>query len=506
VLSVYPIVTPVLITPLYVLPYILLKVIHYPIDLYNPGFQIILLYTEKISASIISTLSCLFVYLILKELLNKKIAIIGVLIYAFATNTWAISSQGLWQQGMVELLLSILIYLIILHEREQKNIYIIFIGILSGLFIFNRISDSILLIPVLVYVLSYKNKKIIYYICSAMISAFPFILYNMYYFGNLFGGYSVLLGGFNFSLSTIQNTAGLLISPSRGLFVYMPITLLSILGFYQIRKITNGKLKTFLYFSGLSVILEVLIYGSFVQWWGGGSYGPRFLTATLPILIIYIMLYTKLNIINNINRNFKLFLLTLFIGLLIISVFVQIIGAFYYPNGNWDGSPVSVSENPQRVWDLSDIQILRCFNAGPASTRGPITDLNIVLNYDVPTKLSGWYWQETINGIHYQWMSNNATIGYYSMKDENASISLRLASFYKPRTLQLYENNDLIWNQTITTEFTDINMSVQFKKGYNNIVFYSVDGTYSPQDIPELNNPDSRNLSFIVSDIRVTAN
>jgi len=49
-----------------------------------------------------------------------------------------------------------------------------------------------------------------------------------------------------------------------------------------------------------------------------------------------------------------------------IALWVQVVGAFYYPAGNWDGRPVNVTLKPQRCWDWSDTQLLRSWRAGPA--------------------------------------------------------------------------------------------------------------------------------------------
>ena len=115
-LSFYPIVTPILITPLYVLPYLILKLASYPIDLFHTGFFLIAHIMEKLAASSIASLSVIFVFLSLKELVNGKIAAIVAMIFAFATNTWTISSQGLWQHGLVELLLAMSIYLVLITK------------------------------------------------------------------------------------------------------------------------------------------------------------------------------------------------------------------------------------------------------------------------------------------------------------------------------------------------------------------------------------------------------
>ena len=192
-LSVYPIVTPVLVTPLYILPFLLMKLIHIPVDMFHPGFALIVPIMEKLSASLIATISTIFVFLSIKELINRRVAIIVTLIYAFATNTWTISSQGLWQHGLVELFLAMSIYLVLINEKRASDKIIMSLGIISGLFVFNRPVDSILLIPIIYYIFGLRDRRIAYYLCAMFISGVPFLLYNLHYFGNLFGGMNFLL-------------------------------------------------------------------------------------------------------------------------------------------------------------------------------------------------------------------------------------------------------------------------------------------------------------------------
>jgi hypothetical protein len=63
-------------------------------------------------------------------------------------------------------------------------------------------------------------------------------------------------------------------------------------------------------------------------------------------------------------RLFKMkVLLATFIGLGITSIFIQSIGAFYYPCG-WANNPVYADLEPERHWDWHDSEIKRCINQG----------------------------------------------------------------------------------------------------------------------------------------------
>ena len=125
-------------------------------------------------------------------------------------------------------------YLIIKNEKKESLAYIVLLGILSGLFIFNRPPDSILLIPVLFYIVWYQRTKIHYYLIGGLLGGLPFLYYNYSIFGNVFGGYAEDISLFAVNTSFAWHSLGLLFSPNGGLFIFCPVLLLSIAGFYVI--------------------------------------------------------------------------------------------------------------------------------------------------------------------------------------------------------------------------------------------------------------------------------
>ena len=364
-LSFYPIVIPVLITPLYAIPYLLLNLLQLPLDMLNTSFYLLVFIMEKLFASLIAVTSVVFCFLGWKEIMRREIAYICAVIYALATNTWVTSSQALWQQGMVELIISILMFLIIVNEKNRSDGKIIFMGVFSGLFIFNRPSDSLLLLPVLTYALYLGKKSFLYYLGSGVLSGLPFLAYNLFFFQHFFGGYANLLSEFTLSSSFMVNLGGLLISPSRGMLIFSPILLLSLFAYPRIKDIDAESLRVFLYMAGISILLQLIVYGCFRVWWAGHCYGPRFLVCLLPFLVTYVGLFLNGWLYFDRIRGKDVICLALVAVLLIWSIFVQAVGAFCYPNGNWDGAPKNVDLTPDRLWDWNDNQISRSLHSGP---------------------------------------------------------------------------------------------------------------------------------------------
>jgi hypothetical protein len=186
------------------------------------------------------------------------------------------------------------------------------------------------------------------------------------------------------------------------------------------------------------------------------------------------------------------------------SVFAQIVGAFYYPGGNWDGDP-NIDQHPERLWDFEDTQITRAIKAGPAP---PVIILNLISLAKYPDLIdninifvSGWY------GLHYwnnkprRWMENNGTIRTYTSGEKTVSIIFNVSSFYKPRVLEVYVNTEKVFQKTINSK--TVMVGANLKKGVNIIKFYSPDGCERPIDIPELKNNDTGCLSFSFGKIKI---
>jgi hypothetical protein len=361
--SLFPIVTPILVTPVYGVSYILCNIFNLPLS--SADFLIV----AKTAASVIAALAGVFFYLVSKELFSRKVALGATCIFAFATSTWSISSQALWQHGTVELLLIFLIYLIVRNEKNEGTLNILILGIVSGLFIFNRPPDSVLLIPVVFYILWYQRAKLIQYISGGLIGGLPFLCYNYSVFGNVFGGYNENLKFFIMSTDFIKNFIGLLIAPNAGLFIFCPVLILSIGGFFKLWKVHNGKTEQVLLIFGPVIILQVLVYSFFSLWDSSAAYcyGPRFLTGFVPVLGLYtgFFLNNYLGTPQTTHTPGEKNSVLVVAGILIlVSVIIQFIGVsyyLYYPDK-------TMSE--ERVWNWSDSIIMGSYSYGSGNVTG----------------------------------------------------------------------------------------------------------------------------------------
>src|SRR4030095_8521599 len=104
--------------------------------------------------------------------------------------------------------------------------------------------------------------------------------YNYTYLGDLF---FQPYGIFFWSTPLLEGLGGILLSPGRGLFVYSPVLLCSFLGIALAWRDRGDPLLRAL---SVGIFPTLLLYGKWINWWGGGSYGPRLLADLTPFLSV----------------------------------------------------------------------------------------------------------------------------------------------------------------------------------------------------------------------------
>lgn len=193
--------------------------------------------------------------------------------------------------------------------------------------------------------------------------------WNFHNFGSFLGGYTALgstykVTFYKFSLNQfIQGFFGLLVSPSRGIFVFSPIVIFCIPGFWQsFKKSKAYKDERLITSLAIASIVLFFSYCFYTIWWAGGSYGPRFISDTAPVMC-YLVGYCVDTQFNFALKNQKKFIssLAIFLVFLTVSTFTQVVGAF--SKAEWNGLPINVDTQHVRLWDFKDTQVSRHANS-----------------------------------------------------------------------------------------------------------------------------------------------
>lgn len=385
-MSSYPILTPVAVTPLYIPAAWWAR--HKHLDPGSDAMLFVSLAMEKLCAALISALSVAILYLALARVLPQRAALIIALVYALASPTWSISSQALWLQDMNELSLALLLWALV--RDDGSRIVAFWVGLACALAISNKLTNALVVFPVMVWFVWRQFRgdtqekpppaeRLSAFFAPLVVLGLLVIAYNFYYFGNLFGayestfknlGYVGIEGGFHGSW--LNGIGGLLASPNRGLFIFVPWTIFSIAGaVILIRRDPRGWIP----WLAAGSLLHFLFYAKLERWYGGYTFGPRYLVDLLPLLAFWLVPFFERPVphVRDHSTNVGWYVTHPVKALLAVtiafSVGVQVIGAFFYPNGEWNDKPVSVDVAPQRVWDWRDTQLMRTLRAGPAHTK-----------------------------------------------------------------------------------------------------------------------------------------
>jgi hypothetical protein len=334
-ISLYPVVIPVIIAPLYLPAVVYLHVRGWEEWRMEHVSRIM----EKLSASLIAATAVALFYLLLRRRAEPRIAILLTLAFAFGTTTWVIGSQALWQHGFAELLIVATLFLLTGPCTSRTAIAT---GFLCGLIACNRPPDSILAIAFGIYGLWWARRLAPLLVASAALPLGLVLAYNLTVVGNVIGAYGLSGDATFFRYNLFAGIAGLLFSPTRGLFVFSPFLLFLLCCLPLTLRDRHTRLLTVV--TGIAVVLLLLVYAK-ADWRQGSGWGPRWLTDVAPILVW--MLAPVVTALGRVGR-------IAFVAACVAAVAIQTVGAFWY-TGASDLTILAVASGPNQMtaaWDF----------------------------------------------------------------------------------------------------------------------------------------------------------
>jgi hypothetical protein len=302
---------------------------------------------SMISASVVTSMSVPFFFLALSRIVAHRFtAICGSLLYAFGTTAFSVAARGMWQHGPSLLFLTIALWLI----TREDTLPIALAGLPLGFAVFNRPVNMLIVVPLAAVILWRFRRAILPFCAAAAVPAALMVWYSIYYWGSVttFGQYP---SGDLFTGRMGPGIAGLLVSPSRGLFVFTPLFLFSAVMLVVVLR--HPRRDPLLTAMAASILMTLLLYSKWYSWWGGSCFGYRLLTELTPFLVILLAVGWE--------RFFaaRRLLRPLLIVAAALSLYFHLLGAFYYPSG-FETVPNEINAHPERLWSWTDGEIARC--------------------------------------------------------------------------------------------------------------------------------------------------
>jgi Dolichyl-phosphate-mannose-protein mannosyltransferase len=300
---------------------------------------------EKLAATLITALSVILLLCALRRLTSEKIAWSVAVIYALGTSSFSSSSQALWQHGPSQLFLTLTIYCLVRGLDTPR--FSAYAGLALGSAIICRPSNAFMAVSVVAYVFLKRRDQFVKFCLTSLPPLLGFTAYNIYYNDSpVSTGFAVgiidpsqlwSIGSHLFRTPLLEGLAGVLGSPGRGLFVYSPIFLVSLVGIVMVWKDPQQVLLKYL---SVAVLPIIVLTAKWINWWGGGSYGPRLLADMTPILCLY--LYPPCE-----RARPSWLLKGVIASLAALSISLHALRVF--GGGDWNGHP-HVDRHPERLW------------------------------------------------------------------------------------------------------------------------------------------------------------
>src|SRR5436190_1701192 len=157
--SLYPVVTPVLVAPLY-LPAVIWLDAH---GWEQPQLDRVAEVMEKISASVLASAASVLMYLVLRRG-GTPWSLPLALVFAFGTNTWMISSQALWQHGAGELLIGLALLLVVSRASPMRTA---FLGAICVFMAANRPPDALIAGAIVLFIFWSRRRNAVWLLAGA---------------------------------------------------------------------------------------------------------------------------------------------------------------------------------------------------------------------------------------------------------------------------------------------------------------------------------------------------
>jgi hypothetical protein len=315
------------------------------------------------SAVVLTVITAFFIYQLLRTRIKTQwIAVVGTLLFIFGTEVISTSSRFLWQHTGTLLLLSLAM---LMYEKKKLG-YLVLSGVMAAICRPHAVLIVLPLILKLFFDLHLKREKKLRfvwrefltaeYIISGLLSGLLILGLLMYSY-QYFGHYNLLAphySSFRFTGQVAPALAGLLFSPSRGLFIFSPFFLLS---FWQLIKYRKQNWEY-----GIGVAAYILLTSCWDMWWGGTSHGYRMLIEIIPTLILFFALYVDENK-KQLQKSF--WLSSLICTLVGWSVLVQSLWGAQYGDCGFNREPIDINTmNDQQLmykfWSLKS-EVVYCW-------------------------------------------------------------------------------------------------------------------------------------------------
>jgi hypothetical protein len=277
---------------------------------------------------------------------------------ALGSPVWSSASRVLWSHTWGLLLLGLALLHLMRAELEGRRLRALLLATLASWAYFVRPIHVVAVVAIGGFLVLRRPRDGLRFTAGVCAWMAAFVATSWLSTGQLLPHYHqpARLAG----ASMLPVLAAHLFSPSRGLLVYVPtVPFVAWLVARYRRRIVAWPLAAL---TVAAIVGHLMVMAKVRIWWGGFSYGPRFMVETIPWLVCLATLavaawrdawrYTAVAPREHVAT------VAAGAGLVLLAIGIHARGATAIATLRWNDLPVSVDVRPDRVWDWRDPQFL----------------------------------------------------------------------------------------------------------------------------------------------------
>jgi hypothetical protein len=384
-----------------------------------------------LAAVLMAALACIFFYtsrLVLPLSWSIVIALGG----AFGTQVWSTASRSMWSHTWGILLLGIVLYMLLAQAAGRHRLRPVILATLLSWLYFVRPSNSIFIAAISVYIFLYYRRLLVPYIITGALWLTVFVFYSWQHFGRTLPNY-YRANRLKFDAFPVA-FPGNLISPARGLLVYVPVLLF--IAFLLARYWRWRPFPRLIWLALIIVFVNLIVISGFPHWWGGASFGPRFSTDAVPWFVLLAILSVKAMLVWREQHSGAAaplsWTIQLTVGavLLALSIFINGRGALSINTWKWNEEPKDVVLVQKKLWDWRQPQFLAGMVRPPLDRDYPLIETETRIDFTKPEADKylwyGWSGAEP----RLRWTDADEAALVFALKQiDDVSLKIRLSPF-----------------------------------------------------------------------------
>jgi hypothetical protein len=331
----------------------------------------------SLAAILMAALACVFfctARLVLAVRWSAIIALGGTL----GTQIWSTTSRGMWSETWGTLLLAIVLLMLLKQDLRKGTISPVILGTLVSWLYFVRPTYSFHIFAITLYLVLFHREHLVRYLITGAAWLAGFMIYSWHIYHQLVPSY-YRVSRLHFAV-VWAGLAGNLLSPSRGVLIYVPLILF--VGYLLVIYRREIKFPKLVLLTLLVIACHLFVTSATQQWWGGHAFGARFTTGLVPWFVLLAIIGVQAMLVrrnsgssSNVKHRIELAAGAAF---LLVSITINGLGATDRATWTWNMRPSNIDQHPERLWDWRQPQFLAGFvhpplpDAMPPLQSGPI--------------------------------------------------------------------------------------------------------------------------------------